>query len=71
MICRRSRERQRRPVFTRRRLYASVSGDRWQSALEPDERRAFVADIEELHRQVPLELFDASWTVGLASPPAS
>ena len=51
------------------RYYASVGTDEWQSALEPEEGVAFAKDVDDLRRQVPSELFKASWAVGVSSRP--
>jgi tetratricopeptide (TPR) repeat protein len=51
------------------RHYASVSGEHWQRALDPDERKQFAADLEWLRRSVEPALFEAAWSIGLQSPP--
>jgi len=51
------------------RCYASVSGEQWQCALDPEERQQFAADLDWLRQSVDPTLFEAAWNIGLESPP--
>lgn len=52
------------------RLLGSVSGDEYQAPLEPHERNMFAMDVTEVRERIPAAEFEASWQIGLASPPA-